>query len=141
LKSFPIPFILFIMANPFLLLTSVLIPFIPFITANPLRRYRPILTMEATMAVARMMLALLALFMVSNVANGQPLDGTQPLTMQGDLAAAMVGGIDRYLTGLTTESIANRAGYWKRDYSSWAAYSRSIEPNRERFKRILGLTD
>src|SRR5690349_14510407 len=74
-------------------------------------------------------------------ASGQPLGGTQPLTMQGDLAAQMVAGIDRYLSNLTAASIAGRAQYWQRDYSSYAAYARSIEPNRERFKKIIGLVD
>jgi dienelactone hydrolase len=71
----------------------------------------------------------------------ETLPGTRPLTMQGDLAAQMVAGIDRYLMRETEVAAKQRASRWKRDTSSPDAYVRSIEPNRERFKRILGLVD
>src|SRR5437588_7441819 len=71
----------------------------------------------------------------------QPLPGTEPLTMTGDLAAQMVAGIDAYLMRETESAAKNRESFWHRDTSSPEAYVRSIEPNRERFKQILGLVD
>lgn len=71
----------------------------------------------------------------------QPLSGTKPLETQGDLAKQMVEGIDRYLTRETAASVEKRKAYWKPDYSSAAAYEKSIAPNRERLKKILGVVD
>ena len=71
----------------------------------------------------------------------QPLAGTKPLEMQGDLAKQMVEGIDRYLTRATAASVEQRKSYWKPDYTSPAAYEKSINPNRERLRTILGVVD
>ncbi|HEY2587579.1 MAG TPA: dienelactone hydrolase family protein [Tepidisphaeraceae bacterium] len=54
-----------------------------------------------------------------------PLPGTQPLTAQGDLAAQMVAGIDRFLIQKTQE----------------AAQHRPAVPDRARLAKILGLVD
>jgi dienelactone hydrolase len=54
-----------------------------------------------------------------------PLPGSAPLTMQGDLAAQMVDGINDYLLRATAESIARRP----------------TAPNRERLKKIIGAVD
>ena len=72
---------------------------------------------------------------------GPPLPGTQPLTMTGDIASAMVAGIDRFLLKQIDESTANREAYWNRDFSSLAAYYASVEPNRKRLAHILGVRD
>ncbi len=69
------------------------------------------------------------------------LPRTQPLTMQGDLSAQMVEGIDRFLMREIEQSIADRQKLWARDFSSREAYNKSIEPNRERFRRIIGAVD
>src|SRR3989442_4579064 len=71
----------------------------------------------------------------------QPLPGTQPLTMPGDLAAQMVAGIDQFLSRETAASVARRAAHWKRDLSSHESYVNSVEPNRQRFLRIIGAVD
>jgi cephalosporin-C deacetylase-like acetyl esterase len=71
----------------------------------------------------------------------QPLPGTKLLETRDDLARVMVEGIDRYLTKRTAESVARRAEYWKPDYTSAEAYEKSIAPNRERLRRILGVVD
>jgi dienelactone hydrolase len=70
-----------------------------------------------------------------------PLPGTASLTAQGDLAAQMVDGINEYLLRATSESPGKRAALWKRDYSSVENYERSISPNRERLKKIIGAVD
>src|SRR3954471_8158614 len=73
--------------------------------------------------------------------SGPPLAGTEPLTMEGDIAAAMVAGIDKFLLREIDLSVERREKFWKRDFSSPEAYSKSIEPNRQRLKKILGVVD
>ncbi len=72
---------------------------------------------------------------------GDELPGTQPLAETGDLAAKMVDGIDRYLTGELAASVAGRQARWKLDDSSLDAYCRSVEPQRQRLREILGVID
>jgi dienelactone hydrolase len=76
------------------------------------------------------------------------LPGTEPLAEVGDLPKAMDGlsrqmldGLHRFLDRKLEESIAQRAKLWKRDTSSRAAYEKSIEANRESFRKILGVVD
>lgn len=57
-------------------------------------------------------------------ARPQPLPGTRPLTGQGDLAIEMVEGIHRYLDRATAAAAAKRPA-----------------PDRERFRKIIGLAD
>lgn len=74
-------------------------------------------------------------------ASAQHLPGTAPLTEQGDLAAKMVDGIHRYLDHELILAVASRATRWKRDLASRAAYAESIQPNRTRFRTMIGATD
>ena len=79
-----------------------------------------------------------------NVDYGSPrehLAGTQPLTLEGDLAAQMVEGIRHFLAEETTASVGKREGLWHLDYSSRQAYESSVTPNRERFRKVIGLMD
>jgi dienelactone hydrolase len=69
------------------------------------------------------------------------LPGTQPLEMQGDLAAAMVAGIQGFLLEQTAAAVEGRAAYWHREASSPAAYAESVRPNRERLRTIVGAVD
>jgi dienelactone hydrolase len=71
----------------------------------------------------------------------ESLPGTQPLTRGGDLAAQMVAGIDQYLMRATAASVDRRKSHWSPDYSSVDAYRKSILPNRQRLKKILGVVD
>lgn len=73
--------------------------------------------------------------------NGEPLPGTQPLMMEGDIAAQLVDGVDKFLLRKLNESVAKRERHWKRDFSSKEAYEKSIEPNRKRLAHILGVRD
>jgi dienelactone hydrolase len=72
---------------------------------------------------------------------GPPLAGTKPLTMTGDIASELVSGVDRFLLKQIDESTAKRARFWKRDFSSHAAYQASVQPNRHRLAHILGVRD
>jgi len=69
------------------------------------------------------------------------LDGTKPLKMQGDIAAQLVDGVDKFLLREIDKSVERRARHWKRDFSSPEAYDKSIEPNRKRLAHILGVRD
>jgi dienelactone hydrolase len=69
------------------------------------------------------------------------LPETEPLTLEGDLAAQMVEGIHRYLTRQTASSVEKRAAHWRRDYSSRSAYETSVSSQREQFRQIIGLMD
>ena len=71
----------------------------------------------------------------------QSLPGTQPLTLDGDLAARMLEGMDRFLSRELTASASRRDSRWTREFSSAEAYEKSVAPNRERFRRIIGLVD
>src|SRR5205085_6628021 len=39
------------------------------------------------------------------------------------------------------EAVARRSQFWSRDFSSAAAYVKSIESNRDRFRTIIGAVD
>src|SRR5260370_27574768 len=69
----------------------------------------------------------------------EPLPDTQPLATEGDLATQMVEGIDKYLMRELEVAAKNRQEFWHTDSSSLETYNKSIEPNREHLRRILGL--
>src|SRR5262245_22956271 len=87
----------------------------------------------------RLLFSLLVL--LPAVAHAEPLPGTKPLTREGDLAAQMVEGIDKYLMRELAASVERRQQYWKPDFSSPEAYQKSIKPNRDRFKKMLGVVE
>jgi len=69
----------------------------------------------------------------------EPLTGTRPLTFAGDLSLKMVDDLHVFADRLTAESVERRARHWKRDFSSREAYEKSVEPNRARLRRMLGV--
>src|SRR5437867_1490521 len=69
------------------------------------------------------------------------LPGTQALTVQGDLSAQMVEGIDTFLMREIEHSVEERPKFWHRDFSSPEAYEKSVAPNRERFRKFIGAVD
>jgi len=78
---------------------------------------------------------------IVSVADNQPLARTQPLTMQGDLAAQMVAGIDKFFMRQIDELKGLRESHWNRDFSSNENYVASVEPNRKRLVKIIGAVD
>jgi dienelactone hydrolase len=70
-----------------------------------------------------------------------PLPGTAPLAASANPAAEMTGGIDKFLMRELERSVAERPKLWNRDFSSLAAYEKSIQPNRERLRRMIGAVD
>lgn len=83
----------------------------------------------------------LTLAIIALAQDGIPLAGTQPLTLQGSLSVQMVAGIDKFLAREIERSVAGREGFWKRDFSSPQAYEKSVAPNRERFRKMIGALD
>jgi dienelactone hydrolase len=82
----------------------------------------------------------LALLLFSRLAFAQ-VPGAQPLTMEGDLSAQMVAGIDKFLMRQLADSVAHRTNFWKRDFASAEAYEKSVQTNREHLRRIIGAVD
>lgn len=69
------------------------------------------------------------------------IPGTDPLTLEGDIASQLVAGVDRFLLGELEKSVARRKRHWNYDFSSPSAYGASIEPNRKRLAHIIGARD
>src|SRR5438128_1366483 len=80
------------------------------------------------------------LLVVSSFAE-EILSNTQPLTLQGDLSAQMVAGIDKFLMREIERSVLERQKFWKRDFSSVTAYQTSVQANRERLAKRIGAVD
>jgi dienelactone hydrolase len=91
--------------------------------------------MRPTLSVLTLVLVL------ASLQSAEPLPGTKLLTADGDLAAKMVEGIDKYLMRELGETGAKRKQFWKPDFSSVEAYKKSVEPNRQRLRKILGVLD
>lgn len=70
-----------------------------------------------------------------------PLPGTEPLTWKDDLADRMMTGLHTFVDSKIATAIERRGLLWNRDPSSPDAYDKSIAPNRQRFRKIIGLTD
>lgn len=69
------------------------------------------------------------------------LPGTKLLTIEEPLDKVMVDGIARFALRAIEESVQQREKLWARDYSSADAYMKSVEPNRERLRSIIGAVD
>ncbi len=69
------------------------------------------------------------------------LPDTQPLTAEGDLSFEVLHRVDRYMLRRIEESVVDRQKHWHRDYTSADAYRKSVEPNRARLRRIIGVVD
>src|SRR5687768_9396297 len=63
------------------------------------------------------------------------LPGTQVLILSGDLSTQMHEAALRDMDRTVADSLRTRAQLWHRDVSSPEAYERSIEANREGFKK------
>ncbi len=71
----------------------------------------------------------------------EPVPGTKPLTVDQPLDVIMVSGIDRFALREISDAVGRRETLWKRDYSSREAYEKSIAPNRDHLRTILGAVD
>ncbi len=74
-------------------------------------------------------------------AAADPLPGTKPLAIDQPLDVIMVDGIDKFALRETELSVGRRNDFWNRDYAGPEAYEKSVAPNRERLRAILGAVD
>ncbi|MDO8541308.1 MAG: hypothetical protein Q7S40_12790 [Opitutaceae bacterium] len=78
-------------------------------------------------------------------APGQPADplpGTAPLTWaEMDLSTRLMDGAHAFIDRKISESPGQRTRFWHRDSSSAAADAKSVEPNREHLRIIIGAVD
>src|SRR4051812_30191542 len=93
------------------------------------------------MHLHRFALLAVAILALPNAANAQALPGTKPLEGKDDFAKVMVDGIHRYLDKATADSVGKRTASWKPDHASPAAYAKSLEPQRQKLRKILGVVD
>lgn len=72
----------------------------------------------------------------------ESLPGTRALEWpEEDLSARLMDGAHRFVERMIAESAGKRERRWKRDVSSPESYARSVAPNRERFRKIIGVVD
>ncbi len=89
-----------------------------------------------------LMSAFVVWFTLATIVRSQlPELEAQPLTLEGDIAAQLVEGVDRFLLRELDLSVDRRAQHWHRDLSSSAAYEASVKSNRERLAHIIGMRD
>ena len=70
------------------------------------------------------------------------LPGTAPLVWEeADLSGRLMDGAHAFVERQMVEARPGRAAHWQRDTSSPEAYERSVAPNRESFRRMLGLVE
>ena len=67
--------------------------------------------------------------------------GSGKLTWEGDLSVRMLDGAHRLIEKKIDNSVSQRSKLWKRDFSSKDAYETSVEPNRQRFMKYIGVVD
>src|SRR5262245_57830618 len=86
-------------------------------------------------------LAFLILLVCVPSLHAQALPGTELLEGKEDLAAKMVSGIDKYLSREIQKAAGQRRKLWNYDFASPEAYVKSVNPHRERLKKIIGVID
>src|SRR5690606_39011851 len=72
------------------------------------------------------------------------LPGTKPLILQlspEEVSATMLEGAHRLIDKEIKESPDGRSSLWDRNFSSSAAYEASVEPNRQRLMKYIGVVD
>ncbi|AMV23593.1 Alpha/beta hydrolase family protein [Gemmata sp. SH-PL17] len=69
------------------------------------------------------------------------LPNTKPLGDEGNLSEKMVAGMHKYLDRALAASVKSREALWKTDNSSPEAFAKSVDPNRERLRKYLGVVD
>jgi dienelactone hydrolase len=69
------------------------------------------------------------------------IPGTAPLVGDGDFANQIVSEADKFLLQRIEQSTERRSQFWQRNFTSPAAYAKSIESNRARLAKIVGLRD
>src|SRR6266498_4485579 len=69
------------------------------------------------------------------------LPGTRLLEAENDLSVKMLNGAHKFIEEKINESVASRLKLWNRDLTSQQAYEKSVDPNRRRFMKYIGVED
>ncbi len=69
------------------------------------------------------------------------MPGTKPITLEGDLAEQMMDGAHRFIERRIDESVNTRPKLWNRNFNSPDDYVLSVEPNRKRFMKNIGVEE
>lgn len=70
------------------------------------------------------------------------LPGTDAIAWpEADLSERLMDGAHAFVEREIAAAAAGRASRWRYDYGSPEAYTQSVAPNRERFRRLIGLAD
>ena len=96
---------------------------------------------RSLLRTAQLVAILCSLTAGTGLAQTVTLENTQPLGWQGPLDEEMLDGLHVFIDRKLEESVDERTRYWSRDFSSQAAYEKSVEPNRRRFRTMIGLVD
>jgi dienelactone hydrolase len=80
-------------------------------------------------------------FLSGRTLAAEGLPGTRPLDWTDDLSVRIIQEAHRRLDGKLEASVAARQRLWKRDFSGQEAYEKSVEPNREHFRKCIGVVD
>src|SRR5262245_56935121 len=92
-------------------------------------------------STSALLLSLIAVVAVA-AQPGQPLARTLPLTWpEADLSTRLMDGAHQFIERKISEAAGQRGKFWPRDFSSPEAYQRSIQPNRDRLRVIVGAVD
>jgi dienelactone hydrolase len=91
--------------------------------------------------MTRAVLLVAAVAACVRAAEGPVLPGSQPLTMQGDLSVQIHEAALREMDRKIADAPRTRTQFWHRAAGSPEDYAKSIEANRARFQRIIGLVD
>ncbi|MGE5191134.1 MAG: dienelactone hydrolase family protein [Deltaproteobacteria bacterium] len=67
--------------------------------------------------------------------------GAEPLVWEGDLDVRMMDGLHVFVERKIAASVKNRPQYWNRMLEPGGNYAASIEPNRQRFRQMIGAVD
>ena len=67
--------------------------------------------------------------------------GTKLLTTSDDLSVENLKAVDRFFVKQIERSVDDRRTFWQRDYSGPIAYHDSIQTNRDRLRRRIGIVD
>jgi len=103
---------------------------------------RRVLSVQLAPSAWRKVCPALAAMAIGSVHGAEPtLPGTAPLTGNEDRSAEMLGGMERSIDGENAALVARRDALWQRDPSSPGAYAASVAPNRERFRKIIGVVE
>ena len=104
--------------------------------------------MSAIMQRAKAIFTLLLLSPFCSVVVAAPferpdlLPETRPVEWaESDLSARLMDGAHQFVERKIVESAGRRAAFWARDFASPEAYVKSVQPNRERFRTIIGAVD